>query len=36
MTKSSYIKRALFQIRWLTMSGRERYAYLWKQMKDGL
>ncbi len=24
-----YIKKILFRFRWLTMSPRERYAYLW-------
>ena len=36
MTTSNYIKRALFRIRWLAMSDRERYAYLWEQTRESL
>lgn len=34
--KVNYIKKVLFRIKWLTMSDRERYAYLWRQTKDSL
>ncbi len=30
------IKRILFQVRWLVMSDQKRYAYLWKQTREGL
>jgi hypothetical protein len=36
MTKNNYIKRALFRLRWLAMSDRERYAYLWRQTRESM
>ncbi len=30
----NYIKQILSQIRWLTMSDRKRYAYLWNRTKN--
>jgi len=30
------MKRIRFQVRWLTMSDRERYAYLWRRTRDSL
>jgi len=26
-----YVKKILFRLRWLTMSDKERYAYLWNR-----
>ncbi len=31
-----YLKRILFRLRWLIMSDRERYAYLWNQTRGNL
>lgn len=36
MTKNNCIKRALFRLRWLAMSDRERYAYLWRQTRESI
>ena len=30
------VKRALFRIKWLTMSDKDRYAYLWKQTRESM
>ncbi len=30
------MKKIRFQVRWLTMSDRERYACLWKRTKNSL
>ena len=30
----NYIKKILFQMRWLIMSDRERYAYLWNRTRN--
>ena len=30
------IKKILFRIRWLTMSDRDRYAYLWSRTRNSL
>ena len=30
------VKRTLFQIKWLTMSDRDRYAYLWNQVRESM
>jgi|GEM_PF-6160109 len=32
--KSNRIDRIMFRIRWLMMSERGRYAYLWSRTKD--
>jgi len=29
------VKMALFRIKWLTMSDKDRHAYLWKQTMEG-
>ena len=34
--KVDCVRRTLFRIRWLTMSDKERYAYLWKQTRESL
>jgi len=31
-----YLKRILFRMRWLIMSDRERYAYLWNRTRASL
>jgi hypothetical protein len=31
---AEYVREALFRIRWLTMSERQRYAYLWSRTKE--
>ena len=31
-----YLKRILFRLRWLIMSDRERYTYLWNRTRDSL
>jgi len=31
-----YLKRILFRMRWLIMSDRERYAYLWNRTRSSL
>jgi len=36
MTTSCYIKKALFRIRWLAMSDRERYVYLWGRTRESM
>ena len=36
MVEHNYLKRALFRLRWLGMSDRERYAYLWRQTRDSM
>lgn len=33
---SEYIREILFRIRWLVMSDRQRYAYLWEWTKETL
>jgi hypothetical protein len=30
------MKKIRFQVRWLTMSDRERYTYLWRRTKNSL
>ena len=30
----TYLKQALFQLKWLFMSPRHRYAYLWQRTKN--
>ena len=30
------VKRALFRIKWLTMSDKDRYAYLWQQTMENM
>jgi hypothetical protein len=30
------VKDVLFRVRWLTMSDRQRYAYLWNRTKESL
>ena len=30
----TYLKQALFQFKWLLMSPRRRYAYLWQRTKN--
>ena len=30
------IKKILLQVRWFTMSNRDRYAYLWNRTRDSL
>ena len=34
--KVDCVRRTLFRIRWLTMSDKARYAYLWKQTRESL
>lgn len=31
---AGYIKKILFRIKWLTMSDRKKYAYLWNRTRD--
>jgi len=31
----NYIRKVLFRVRWLTMSDRERYTYLWNRTRSG-
>jgi hypothetical protein len=35
-TIMSYANRILFRIRWITLSDRERYAYLWNRTRNSL
>ena len=30
------VKRALFRIKWFTMSDKDRYAYLWQQTRESM
>jgi hypothetical protein len=30
-----YFKRMRFRMRWMAMSERKRYAYLWRQTQEG-
>ena len=30
------VKRTLFRIKWLAMSEKDRYAYLWKQTRESM
>ncbi len=30
------VKKALFRIKWLTMSDKDKYAYLWQQTREGM
>jgi len=30
------VKKALFRIKWLTMSEKDKYAYLWKQTRESM
>jgi hypothetical protein len=30
-----YVKRMRFRMRWMAMSERKRYAYLWRQTQEG-
>ena len=32
----NYINQLRFRLRWLTMSDKERYAYLWRMTKSSL
>jgi hypothetical protein len=32
----SYISKVIFRVRWLTMSDRDRYAYLWDRTQNSL
>jgi len=31
-----YLKKILFRLRWLIMSDRDRYAYLWNRTRGSL
>jgi hypothetical protein len=33
---AEYIREILFRIRWLAMSDRQRYSYLWNRTKETL
>jgi len=33
---ANYMKKIRFKVRWLIMSDRERYSYLWKRTRDNL
>jgi hypothetical protein len=33
---AEYIREMLFRVRWLAMSDRQRYAYLWNRTKETL
>jgi hypothetical protein len=35
-TITEYIREVLFRVRWLAMSDRQRYAYLWNRTKETL
>jgi len=30
------VKKALFRMKWLTMSDKDKYAYLWEQTRESL
>ena len=34
MVIADYFRRLLFRLRWLIMSDRERYAYLWNRTRS--
>jgi len=36
MAEDNYFKRTLLRIRWVAMSDRERYAYLWQQTRESM
>ena len=33
-TIAGYVREILFRVRWLTMSDRQKYAYLWNRTKE--
>jgi len=36
MVEHNYLKKVLFRLRWMAMSDRDRYAYLWRQTRGSV